>query len=82
MDFPGQDSCFYTLPKMAWRCSGSTMSQLIQNMVSKGIISDSRVEQVMSSIDRKKFVVNPDIAYIDAPQGIGYNATISAPHMV
>ena len=58
------------------------MSQLIQNMVSRGVISDSRVEQVMSRVDRKKFVVNPDSAYIDAPQGIGYNATISAPHMV
>lgn len=34
----------------------------------------------MSSVDRGKYTP-PSQAYIDAPQGIGYGVTISAPHM-
>lgn len=35
----------------------------------------------MCQVDRGKYT-NPNDAYIDSPQGIGYGATISAPHMV
>ncbi|XP_026823971.1 protein-L-isoaspartate(D-aspartate) O-methyltransferase isoform X2 [Ooceraea biroi] len=34
----------------------------------------------MNATDRAKYT-QPGYAYIDAPQGIGYGATISAPHM-
>jgi len=38
------------------------------------------VEDVMLQVDRGKYAkFNP---YMDAPQGIGYGVTISAPHMV
>jgi protein-L-isoaspartate(D-aspartate) O-methyltransferase len=36
----------------------------------------------MSKVDRKLFVPRTGYAYNDAPQVIGYGATISAPHMV
>ena len=45
------------------------------------MIKSDRVYEVMSSVDRGKYT-HPVNAYIDAPQGIGYGVTISAPHMV
>lgn len=36
----------------------------------------------MSKVDRKLFVPRTGYAYNDAPQVIGFGATISAPHMV
>jgi len=45
------------------------------------VIKSDRVFDVMSSVDRGKYT-HPSHAYIDAPQGIGYGVTISAPHMV
>ncbi|KAJ3256505.1 Protein-L-isoaspartate(D-aspartate) O-methyltransferase [Boothiomyces macroporosus] len=35
----------------------------------------------MKMVDRKHYCLNPEEAYFDSPQFIGYNATISAPHM-
>ncbi|OQR80240.1 protein-L-isoaspartate(D-aspartate) O-methyltransferase-like [Tropilaelaps mercedesae] len=35
----------------------------------------------MKQVDRKDFCVNTRSSYDDAPQGIGYAVTISAPHM-
>jgi len=46
-----------------------------------GIIKSDRVFEAMNSTDRAKYTQH-SFAYIDAPQGIGYGATISAPHMV
>ena len=44
------------------------------------MINTDKVEKVMKSVDRGDFCKsNP---YYDAPQGIGYGVTISAPHMV
>lgn len=45
-----------------------------------GIIKHQSVYDAMRSVDRRNFCKgNP---YMDAPQGIGYSVTISAPHMV
>lgn len=45
-----------------------------------GVIQSHEVEAAMNQVDRKHYCQhNP---YMDAPQGIGYGATISAPHMV
>jgi len=44
------------------------------------VITSSRVEKVMKQVDRGHYSRNN--AYSDAPQGIGYGVTISAPHMV
>jgi protein-L-isoaspartate(D-aspartate) O-methyltransferase len=39
------------------------------------------VKQALQLIDRANYVDNPAVAYMDAPQSIGYDQTISAPHM-
>lgn len=44
------------------------------------IFSNPRVKEAMLAVDRGDFVHTSP--YEDRPQGIGCNATISAPHMV
>jgi len=45
-----------------------------------GILKNPRIAAAMKAIDRGLFSKNNP--YMDAPQGIGYAVTISAPHMV
>jgi len=66
---------------MAWRCSGSTNVELIENMASNGLINSARVRDAMRKVDRANYVLDKRDAYEDAPQRIGHGATISAPHM-
>lgn len=49
--------------------------------LASGIIKTERVYEAMSAVDRGHYV-RSGYAYFDAPQQIGYGATISAPHMV
>ncbi|KAM3716936.1 Protein-L-isoaspartate(D-aspartate) O-methyltransferase [Dirofilaria immitis] len=51
-----------------------------QTLNQMGNVRDGRVEKVMLSVDRADFC--PRNSYQDCPQQIGYNATISAPHML
>ena len=44
------------------------------------VIKSHEVEMAMKQVDRKFYT--PHNPYVDAPQGIGYGVTISAPHMV
>jgi hypothetical protein len=44
------------------------------------VIQSHEVESAMNLVDRQHYSQNNP--YMDAPQGIGYGATISAPHMV
>lgn len=44
-------------------------------------IKSERVYEAMCAVDRGNYT-HTSYAYIDSPQGIGYGATISAPHMV
>jgi len=46
-----------------------------------GIISEPRVRTAMVNVDRRSYVKQEATAYADAPQQIGWNITISAPHM-
>ena len=48
--------------------------------IANGIIKDARVAEAMKKVDRAHYC--PHNSYVDSPQGIGYHATISAPHMV
>ncbi|TQV98394.1 hypothetical protein V2A60_007862 [Cordyceps javanica] len=64
---------------MAWRCSGSTNKELIENMWRHKLISDTRVKEAFIKVDRHHYA--PSKPYEDSPQYIGYQATISAPHM-
>ncbi|KAH8103032.1 protein-L-isoaspartate O-methyltransferase [Cristinia sonorae] len=66
---------------MAWTCSGSTSAELIANMAKSGLIHSDRVAAAMKQVDRANYVLNKHHAYEDSPQPIGYEATISAPHM-
>ncbi|XP_047120241.1 protein-L-isoaspartate(D-aspartate) O-methyltransferase isoform X4 [Schistocerca piceifrons] len=64
---------------MAWRSHGKNNSDMVRNLRANGIIRSKIVEEVMEQVDRGKYAkFNP---YMDAPQGIGYGVTISAPHM-
>lgn len=66
---------------MAWRSSGSTNEELVRNLVRNGIIQSDKVVDTMLKVDRAHYVVDKTGAYEDAPQYIGFDATISAPHM-
>ncbi|ORY23041.1 protein-L-isoaspartate O-methyltransferase [Naematelia encephala] len=66
---------------MAWTCSGRTNEELIDRLFSKGLIQSEVVANAMRKVDRKNYVPDTGSAYQDSPQRIGFNATISAPHM-
>uniref|UniRef100_A0A2K6SHV4 Protein-L-isoaspartate O-methyltransferase n=1 Tax=Saimiri boliviensis boliviensis TaxID=39432 RepID=A0A2K6SHV4_SAIBB len=64
---------------MAWKSGGASHSELIHNLRKNGIIKTDKVFEVMLATDRSHYAkCNP---YMDSPQSIGFQATISAPHM-
>ena len=68
-----------TLTAMAWRSHGQSNDDLVDNLKANGIVTSARVEAAMKAVDRGNFCAyNP---YMDSPQSIGHQATISAPHM-
>ncbi|KAI4463030.1 protein-l-isoaspartate o-methyltransferase [Holotrichia oblita] len=48
-------------------------------ILDNGVIKSETVENAMAQVDRGNY--SPRNPYMDAPQGIGYGVTISAPHM-
>ena len=64
---------------MAWRSHGNTNQELIEKLKKNGIIQSEEVRNSMLAVDRKNYCQYEP--YKDRPQGIGYNVTISAPHM-
>lgn len=71
-------SLFYVV-MMAWRSHGKSNADMVRQLIENGIIKTKSVEVAMLAVDRGNYcTVNP---YMDAPQGIGYGVTISAPHM-
>jgi protein-L-isoaspartate(D-aspartate) O-methyltransferase len=54
---------------------------LIAHLVSSGLDMSSRITGVLESIDRAEFMPTECDPYVDNPQRIGFNTTISAPHM-
>ncbi|GAQ83185.1 Protein-L-isoaspartate(D-aspartate) O-methyltransferase [Klebsormidium nitens] len=66
---------------MSWLSRGTSNTDLIRQMQAFGAIKSERVANVMREVDRGLFVPPSEDAYQDAPQPIGFNATISAPHM-
>lgn len=74
-----------TSDPMAWRCSALSNDALVDNLARAGIVQSQRVVHAMKATDRAAFMaphVEPEVAYQDAPQLIGHQQTISAPHMV
>lgn len=54
---------------------------MVEQLKRYGVIYSERVGEVMETIDRGLFVREGTAAYMDNPMAIGFNATISAPHM-
>lgn len=74
-----------------WPCSSDSNAGLVQNLRKTGTIRSDAVYQAMLQTDRAKYMaqgesanggpIGPLSAYQDAPHPIGFNQTISAPHM-
>ncbi|KAG9392400.1 Protein-L-isoaspartate(D-aspartate) O-methyltransferase [Carpediemonas membranifera] len=64
---------------MSWTCSASSHSRLVQNLRNTALIRTDEVFEAFLQTDRRFYC--PDSPYQDAPQYIGFGATISAPHM-
>ncbi|KAH6770560.1 protein-l-isoaspartate methyltransferase 1 [Perilla frutescens var. hirtella] len=65
-----------------WRGSSVNKNEgMVQHLQTYGIIKSKKVAEVMENIDRGLFVPEGTTPYVDSPLQIGYNATISAPHM-
>lgn len=54
---------------------------MVEHLQRYGVIQSKKVAEVMETIDRALFVPDGSPAYEDSPMQIGFNATISAPHM-
>jgi hypothetical protein len=53
---------------MAWRSSGATHRELIENLFQNGLIKDRRIKEAMLSVDRGDFTDKKSDAYEDRPQ--------------
>ncbi|CAJ2644504.1 unnamed protein product [Trifolium pratense] len=77
----GNNTIFVTMQRF---CSVSGISKnkaMVERLQHFGVITSSKVAEVMESVDRALFVPSGSAPYDDSPMAIGYNATISAPHM-
>ncbi|KAF8094955.1 hypothetical protein N665_0348s0038 [Sinapis alba] len=54
---------------------------MVENLQTHGVITSDEVAKAMEAVDRGLFVPERSSAYVDSPLSIGYNVTISAPHM-
>ncbi|KAJ0536583.1 putative protein-L-isoaspartate(D-aspartate) O-methyltransferase [Helianthus annuus] len=64
--------------------SGSSVNKnkgMVEHLQRYGVIQSKKVAEVMETVDRALFVPDGSSAYEDSPMSIGFNATISAPHM-
>ena len=52
---------------------------LIEGLIKGNVVTSKEVADTMKAVDRYYYC--PTDPYDDRPQSIGYNATISAPHM-
>ncbi|KAI2622718.1 protein-L-isoaspartate O-methyltransferase [Hypomontagnella submonticulosa] len=64
---------------MAWRSSGTSNTELVENLWRNKLITQPLVKSAFLSVDRAHYA--PSAPYDDSPQPIGHDATISAPHM-
>ena len=58
---------------MAWRSSGATHRELIENLYKNGLIKDQRIKNAMMEVDRADFTDRRDAAYEDRPQSSKIN---------
>ncbi|KAF3779598.1 Protein-L-isoaspartate O-methyltransferase [Nymphaea thermarum] len=76
-------AAFRLLPKMELHAGGDfeKNKQMVRKLQLYGVAKSKRVTEVMETVDRGWFVPPGNDPYLDSPMPIGYNATISAPHM-
>lgn len=55
------------------------MESLLRNLIKDGVIKSKEVYEAMLKVDRGDFTTSSP--YVDRPQSLNFNATISAPHM-
>ena len=67
----------------AYKCGAATNAGLVENLCRGKLITDPDVRRALLGVDRKNYCQSAGAprAYEDAPQQIGWNITISAPHM-
>jgi protein-L-isoaspartate(D-aspartate) O-methyltransferase len=57
--------------------------RMVASLQAEGVLRSARVAEAMRRVPRHLFLdVEPGLAYVDRPLGIGQGQTISAPHMV
>lgn len=68
---------------MAWSCSANTNEKLVLALHREMLAKSESVVRAMRAVDRGLFLPTDaaPFAYEDRPLPIGYNVTISAPHM-
>lgn len=74
--------CFYVCIQRLW--AGSSIDKnkgMVAHLKGYGVIQSDKVAEIMETVDRALFVPDGSPAYEDSPMQIGFNATISAPHM-
>ncbi|KAL4454560.1 hypothetical protein ABPG74_021765 [Tetrahymena malaccensis] len=64
---------------MSNKRQNKNQKELVEELINRGTIQTKEVEQALLQVDRSEFVNNNP--YEDSPKQIGYNVTISAPHM-
>ncbi|PWA83903.1 hypothetical protein CTI12_AA165040 [Artemisia annua] len=73
---------FYICVQRYW--AGNSINKnkgMVEHLQRYGVIQSKKVAEIMEKVDRALFVPDGSPAYEDSPMQIGFNATISAPHM-
>ncbi|KAI4329521.1 hypothetical protein MLD38_027902 [Melastoma candidum] len=80
-DFHNSSSLFSSMESF-WTGRGIMKNKaMVELLLTYGVVRSKKVAQVMEQVDRALFVPEGSPPYVDSPMPIGYNATISAPHM-
>ncbi|CAN4088018.1 unnamed protein product [Withania somnifera] len=75
-------SSLFSPMEQIWSGSGVNRNKgMIEQLHRYGVVKSQKVTEIMETVDRGLFVPEGTPAYVDSPMSIGYNATISAPHM-
>eukprot|EP00768_Dysnectes_brevis_P000922 gnl/Dysnectes_brevis/1214_a1357_501.p1 GENE.gnl/Dysnectes_brevis/1214_a1357_501~~gnl/Dysnectes_brevis/1214_a1357_501.p1 ORF type:complete len:226 (-),score=54.60 gnl/Dysnectes_brevis/1214_a1357_501:247-924(-) len=64
-----------------WRSTFHSHAKLVEHLQECRYLYTQRVIDAFTAVDRRMFVVDTKRAYVDSPQTLPCNATISAPHM-
>ena len=64
---------------MAWRSSGGSHRELIENLYRNGLIKETRIKEAMLQVDRGDFTDQKSDAYDDRPQSSKVSSPSSRP---